>query len=92
MQLQLNVARTTFDEEVEHDQWVSSIDIGLLFKGISLLSLLAFVTIRSITDVVDRLEQMAAGNLTVRCEHTSKDELGQITPSMAVKNSVPMPG
>lgn len=82
LQLQLDVARATYDEEVVRDQWAGSIAIGLLIIGVSLLSLLAFVTIRSITDVVDRLnlaaEQMAAGDLTVRCEHYAKDELGQI--------------
>ena len=82
LQLQLDVARATYDEELVRDQWAISIAIGLLIIGISLLSLLAFVTIRSITNVVDRLnvaaEQMAAGDLTVRCEHYAKDELGQI--------------
>ncbi|RLJ18560.1 methyl-accepting chemotaxis protein [bacterium endosymbiont of Escarpia laminata] len=82
LQLQLDVARAAYDEAVARDQWASSIAIGLLVIGISLLSLLAFVTIRGITNVVDRLnvaaEQMAAGDLTVRCEHHSKDELGQV--------------
>jgi len=82
LQLQLDVAKRAYDDAVEHNQLVSSIAVGLLMIGISLLSLQAFVTIRGITVVVSRLsnvaEQLGAGDLTARCNHYSKDELGQI--------------
>ena len=82
LQLQLDAAKAAYNEAVVRDQLVSTVAVGLLIIGIVLLSLQAFVTIRGITDVVGRLsnvaEQLADGDLTARCNHHSKDELGQI--------------
>lgn len=81
-QLHLDVAKSTYEDAITRDQLVSNISIGLIMVGILFLSLLAYVTIRGITDVVDRLNdsasRMAAGDLTVRCKQDSQDELGQI--------------
>ena len=81
-QLQLDVAQQIHDETVSQNQQVINISIVLMAVGMLLLSLLTFVTIRSISNVVTQLNEtsreMAAGNLTVRSNHQSRDELGQV--------------
>ncbi|MCW8907879.1 MAG: methyl-accepting chemotaxis protein [Sedimenticola sp.] len=81
-QLQLDVAQALYDQTVSQNQQVINISITLMVAGILLLGLLAFYTIRSISSVVAQLNEtsreMAAGNLTVRSNHQSRDELGQV--------------
>ena len=80
--LQLDVAKAAYDESTERNQLVSMIATGLMLAGIGFLILISVVTIRGITDVVGKLSlsasRMADGDLTVQCELTSQDELGQI--------------
>lgn len=86
--LQQDVAKAAYEEAVAMETRVQQIEIAMLAIGIILLGLLALVTIRGISDVTGKLnqvtERMAAGDLTVRCNHQSGDELGQIAKSFDV--------
>ena len=81
-QLQLDVAKAAYEDSAANNEMVKNISMGLLLIGIALLGLLAFFTIRGISDAVGSLnraaESMVAGDLTVRCEQDSNDELGEI--------------
>ncbi len=82
LQYQLDTAKAVHDTQVERGLMVQNISIGLILASIGLLSLLAFVTIRGVGEAVDRLStasaELAAGNLTARCDYRGKDELGRI--------------
>ena len=81
-QYQLDKAQLAYDAKVESNAFVRNLSIGLIVLAISLLSGLAFVTIRGIGEAVGKLNTasaaMAAGDLTVRCDYAAKDELGQV--------------
>ncbi|WP_428623066.1 methyl-accepting chemotaxis protein [Sedimenticola sp.] len=80
--LQLDEANKAYNETVEENRFVRNISILLIAVGVALLGILAFLTIKGISDVVsdltDTSQKMAGGDLTVRCHHSSNDELGQI--------------
>lgn len=79
---ELDKARQAYVQQSEHNALVINLSVGLIVVAIVLLSALAFVTIRGIGEAVSRLRNassaMAAGDLTVRCDYESKDELGQV--------------
>ena len=81
-QLQLDVAQATYADTVNQNQSVLNISIVLMIAGVMLLSLLALLTIKGISSAVSQLTEasrkMAAGDLTVRSQHESRDELGEI--------------
>jgi methyl-accepting chemotaxis protein len=79
---QLEQAKFAYEAaETRHDQLLVGI-IALLASIVGLSSFLAYVTIRAIGTGVSRLNHvsqcMASGDLTVRCDYTAHDELGQI--------------
>ena len=82
---QIEVARITYDAEIERGATIQTVSIGVLVLGIAFLSILAIVTIRGIVSVVGKLnsaaDRMAAGDLTARCDHSAGDELGSIAAS-----------
>ena len=80
---QLERARLTYEAaEARHHQLRLTI-IALMAAMIGLSTFLATVTIRGIGTGVARLneasQRMASGDLTVRCNYTAHDELGQIS-------------
>ncbi|MCU7931765.1 MAG: methyl-accepting chemotaxis protein [Candidatus Thiodiazotropha sp. (ex Codakia rugifera)] len=81
-QLQLDVAKSAYDESTVRNNLARNIAITLKLIGITLLAVLSTITIRGITNVVGHLSitasQMADGDLTVQCKKTSSDELGQV--------------
>ena len=81
-QYQLDKAKSAFEEEVARNNLVQRVSIALILLSMCLLGLLALFTIRGISAAVYKLRtaaaQMAAGDLRVRCNHHSNDELGQI--------------
>lgn len=81
-QLQLDVAKAAYHDTVGQNQFVLNSAIGLMIVGVILLSLLALITIKGISNAVTHLtetsHQMAAGNLTVHNHYDSHDELGDI--------------
>ena len=81
-QLQLDVAKSAYDEATDRNQSVSMVAIILMAVGVGFLILLSVITIRGITDVVEKLNvsasRMADGDLTVQCTSSSQDELGHI--------------
>ncbi|HPE79302.1 MAG: methyl-accepting chemotaxis protein [Chromatiaceae bacterium] len=79
---ELAQAKVAFDEQVAYDATITNFMIALIVLSIAALSLLAFFTIQSISEAVRKLtvasNKIAAGDLRVRCDYRSKDEMGRI--------------
>ena len=75
-------AKMAYEEQVAYDAALTKLTIALIVLSVAALSLLAFFTIRSISEAVNKLtlasQKIAAGDLTARCDYRSKDEMGQI--------------
>ena len=80
--LQLDVAKTVYEDAKSEYEFVGTVSVTITVASFLMLALLAFITIRSIGEVVSNLNdtanRMAEGDLTVRCESNTKDELGEI--------------
>lgn len=86
--LQLDVAKAAYTDTIDNNHFVINTSMALMAIGIAFLALLAFATIKGISRVVAQLietsNRMAEGDLTVRCTHDTKDELGQVADAFNV--------
>jgi methyl-accepting chemotaxis protein len=82
LQLQLEVAKAEFDKAEQHYDGNITQFIGLMALAFVLSGLVAWTTISGLSQGVGQLLQsssrLAEGDLTVRADYHSKDELGQV--------------
>ena len=81
-QLQLDVANSEYEKAMERDHQIGIVFICLILAGVGFLIFLSVITIRSVSETVKKLNNaangMAEGDLTIQCESSSNDELGQV--------------